>query len=397
MEFEEIGKRLEWLDKQQRTIKTDLKDLSGRSSSIEASINVVAQQVKTLNEQMNELSLAAARINQFEQLVSRQRTDLGKMIETAEKNGVRREQESLKLHHAEMEEIRKTVFQLNQAISAEEAAKKDRVHEEQRRALAAQDTRAAVDTAVRQGKEMLEAQKRLDETQRQDAKRLADLQGELASVRKRTDEVRETTALHADGIRNTENRINELLQAETSRLERQAALQQQQALAQVERDRAWKEWQEKYEVFKQQATSVEGQVAAFDDAIRAAQRAQEAYNDLNQKLERRIAEVGEMQRLGEDRVRQEWVSFKAEEQKRWTGYSLSQDEATRDLRKDLDGIGTRLTSLDDLAEILQDQLQQTTDATEKQLQELMNVAHEWLSAYERIMGHAKTKNRKSVQ
>lgn len=397
MEFEDIGKRLEWLDEQQRAIKTELKELSGQSGSAQASVNVVTQQVKTLTEQMNELSLAAARINQFEQLVSRQRTDLGKMMETAEKNGDLREQEALKLHHAEVEEIRKNVFQLTQVVKAEEAAGKERAREEQRRALAAQDARAAVDAAVRQGKEMLEAQKRLDENQRQDVKRLADLQGELGSVRKRTDEVRETTALHTDGLRNTENRINELLRAENGRQERQAALQQQQALVQVERDRAWKEWQDKYDLFKQQASHLEGQVAAFDEAIRGAQRAQEAYNDLNQKLERRIAEVGEMQRLGEDRVRQEWVTFKAEEQKRWIGYSLSQDEATRDLRKGLDGMETRLTSLDDLAEILQDQLQQTTEATEKQLQELMNVAHEWLSAYERIMGHAKTKNRKSVQ
>jgi hypothetical protein len=35
-------------------------------------------------------------------------------------------------------------------------------------------------------------------------------------------------------------------------------------------------------------------------------------------------------------------------------------------------------------------MHQTADATEQQLQELMNVAHEWLSAYERIMGHGKT-------
>jgi len=38
---------------------------------------------------------------------------------------------------------------------------------------------------------------------------------------------------------------------------------------------------------------------------------------------------------------------------------------------------------------IQDQLHQTTDATEQQLQELMNVAHQWLTAYERIMGHVR--------
>jgi sulfur transfer protein SufE len=38
---------------------------------------------------------------------------------------------------------------------------------------------------------------------------------------------------------------------------------------------------------------------------------------------------------------------------------------------------------------MQDQLHQTTDASEKQLQELMNVVHEWMTSYQRIMGHGK--------
>jgi chromosome segregation ATPase len=160
-------------------------------------------------------------------------------------------------------------------------------------------------------------------------------------------------------------------------------------MAQVERDRGWKDWQEKYEIFKQQADNMEAQVAALDDSIRAAKRAQDAYNELNQKLERRIAEVSEMQRLAEDRIRQEWVAFKADEQKRWTSHALSQEETMRDLRKDMDKLETRATTLDDTFQIMHDQLHQTTDATEKQLQELMNVTNEWLTAYERIMGHGK--------
>jgi hypothetical protein len=54
----------------------------------------------------------------------------------------------------------------------------------------------------------------------------------------------------------------------------------------------------------------------------------------------------------------------------------------------------RIEPLDESIQTLQDQMHQTTDATEQQLQELMNVAHEWLSAYERIMGHGKKVNSK---
>ena len=67
----------------------------------------------------------------------------------------------------------------------------------------------------------------------------------------------------------------------------------------------------------------------------------------------------------------------------------------RDIRKDLDKLQERVTQLDDSSQTLQDQLHQTTSTTEQQLQELMNVSHEWLTAYERIMGHAKTKTKKA--
>lgn len=96
-----------------------------------------------------------------------------------------------------------------------------------------------------------------------------------------------------------------------------------------------------------------------------------------------------MQRLTEDRLRQEWVSFKTDDQKRWTGYSLSSEESMRDIRKNVQKAEERLTELNEAAQVLQDQMHQTTDISEKQLQEMMNVVHEWMTSYQRIMGHGK--------
>lgn len=397
MEFEQIIKKLDWLDEQQRKSKLDFGDQSGRLASLEAILNGLMQQMKTLSQQINEFMPLPARINQFEQVVIKQRAELGKMVETVEKNAQQREQESAKLHAVQMEEMRKRIIELGKTITVDEAGKKDRAHEAQRLAAAVQDMRAGVDAAVQRSKDSVEAQKLFEESHRQDAKRLADVQAELASVRKRADDAREKVTLHADTIRNIENRVNQLLETEGTRQDHQAAFLQRQAMAEVERDRAWKEWQEKYEGINQKAANMEAQLLTVEEAMRAAKRAQEVYDDLSQKLERRIAEVGEMQRLGEDRVRQEWVSYKAEEQKRWTAYSLTQDETSRDTRKDLDALEKRLTAMDDAAQVIQDQLHQTAETTEKQLQELMNVAHEWLSAYERIMGHVKTRAKKAVR
>jgi chromosome segregation ATPase len=158
----------------------------------------------------------------------------------------------------------------------------------------------------------------------------------------------------------------------------------------MDRDRSIKQWKEKFDADKIQTQTVDAQIQALEEMMRNAKRAQETYNELNVKLERRINEVTEMQRLAEERLRQEWVTFKADDQKRWTGHTLSQDEGAKDIRRALQKLEERIPPLDESIQTLQDQLHQTASATEGQLQELMNVAHEWLSAYERIMGHGKT-------
>jgi exonuclease VII small subunit len=178
--------------------------------------------------------------------------------------------------------------------------------------------------------------------------------------------------------------------SENERKAAQKEFIEKQSIAHLDRERAYKEWSNSFTEFQKQTEKLDAQTLALEDTLRSAKRAQETYNELNTKLERRINEVTEMQRLAEDRLRQEWVTFRADDQKRWTGYTLSQDEGGKDARKAVQKLEDRIAKLDEAFQTTQDQLQQTTDVTEQQLQELMNVAHEWLSAYERIMGHGKT-------
>jgi ElaB/YqjD/DUF883 family membrane-anchored ribosome-binding protein len=246
-----------------------------------------------------------------------------------------------------------------------------------------------IDDAVRIAHEAIRTQNVFEEARRAESKRVADLQGELTALRKRIDEVRSRTDLGLDSYKNIESRIRELTLSESERKAAQIAFIEQQSIAQIDRDRSYKEWKEKFDNIKITTQAFDAQVLALEEALRKSARAQDTYTELNTKLERRINELTEMQRLAEDRIRQEWVTFKADDQKRWTGYTLSQDEGVKDVRRLVVKMEERIPPIEDLIENIQDQIHQTTSATEQQLQELMNVAHEWLSAYERIMGHGK--------
>ena len=117
MEFEQIGKRLEWLDEQQRQSKTSVGDLVGRIASLETSVNALSQQLKALSKDLADLTSSPARIDQFEQMLSKQRADLTKTIDAVEKTAAHREQENQKVVEAQLIELRKSIFQVSQSVN----------------------------------------------------------------------------------------------------------------------------------------------------------------------------------------------------------------------------------------------------------------------------------------
>jgi len=393
MDFEQIVKRLQWLDEEHRKDKAAIIALEERIAAFEGNIDTVKQQIKPYDKQIAGLLSTNARIDQFDTIVSRQREETRKALDEIEKKIQKREQEIVTQHQKDLLPFHKDIDELRQALTAIPPIQRDvkaRIAEEARLRDEIKEVRPPIDEAIRVTEEVLRNQRMYEEGRRQDVKRVADLQGELGALRARIDEARSKVDITADSFKNFDNRINELRISEAERKAAQTAFIEKQSVAQIDREHIYREWQEKYNEFQKEVKILETHSVTLDDSLRSAKKAQETYNELNTKLERRINEVTEMQRLTEERLRQEWITFKADDQKRWTGYTLSQDESVKELRRVLQKLEERIDPLKESIQTIQDQLHQTADATEQQLQELMNVAHEWLSAYERIMGHGKT-------
>jgi chromosome segregation ATPase len=391
MDFEQIVKRLEWLDDEHRKDKAAISKYEERLASIELNIKTLREDIKDLSKKVAEIGPVNQRISLFENSLSKQRADISESIDALEKKHQQREKDIVKRYQAGLEEISQSLPKLDQSQEISELRKliKLRADEDIKLNIAVTELKPKIDDAVRKSEDTAISVKLVEDSRRQDIKRVADMQGEITAVRKRVEEYRQKAELNNDTLRNIENRFTELIVSESDRKKAQVAFIEQQSLAQIDRDHAYKEWVSKIENFKNQNDTIDTQTQALDETLRAAKRAQETYVELNQRLERRINEITEMQRLGEDRLRQEWVTFKAEDQKRWTGYTLSSEENVREIRKTVDKYEERITAVDDASQTIQDLLHQTTDATEQQLQELMNVFHQWLTAYERIMGHVR--------
>jgi len=393
MDFEQIVKRLQWLDEEHRKDKAAIIELEERIALYEGNLDTIAQQVKPLEKQIAGLTPNSARIDQFEAIIARQREEWKEALDELDKRYQKREKDMLAQRQKDLEPFYKEIEGLKKSLTEIAPIKrelKSHTTTENRLQVEIDKLKPPIEEAKRAAEDATRVQRVFDENRKQDMKRIADLQGEITAIRKRIDEVRVKADSGVDTVRHVENRFKELLVSEAERKAQQAEFIEKQSVAHLDRERIYKEWNASHADFEKQVEKLESQSLALEDTLRSAKRAQETYNELNTKLERRINEVTEMQRLAEDRLRQEWVTFRADDQKRWTGYTLSQDEGSKDVRKVIEKLDDRITALDESFQVTQDKLEQTTDATEQQLQELMNVAHEWLSAYERIMSHGKT-------
>jgi chromosome segregation ATPase len=392
MEVEQIVKQVDWLDEERRKDKDLISKLEARLAVVEASNPTVPQQINDLNSEVTRLAAIITRMDNFDEVLMQQRIESKQLMEDLEKQIRKRDEEAEKVRRVEMRamdaslgDLRKELTQLPDLKRAIQA----RVEEESRLSKSIDDVRLRIEGARRSEEEYTRSYRLLEDGRRQDAKRLTDMQGEVASLRKRADDSRGRLELLTTGQRKIETRLNEMSTLETERREAQIAFLESQALLQVERERVWKDWQARFDTIEKQTSDVEANLQALDATHRAVKRSQTALDELTQKVERRINEITEIQRLAEERFRQEWVTFKADDQKRWTNYTLTQEEQRGESLRQYEKLAERVTHLEDTIEEIQDLIQTMNEGSEKRLQSLLAVAHEWVTAYERTLGRTR--------
>jgi len=313
-------------------------------------------------------------------------------LEELDKTVQKRGEEAEKVHQVKIRAIEADLFDIRKGLEPLPKLEKgilSRVEEDNRLGRLIDELRSKIDEVRRSEDEYTRTYRLLEDGRRQDTKRLNDLVGEITALRKRTDDQRGQGELVNTSVRKLEARLTELLTVETERRDAQTAFLDRQAILQVERDRTWKDWQARFETIEKEATEVTGQLQNLETTHRDVKRSQQVLDDLNQRVERRISEITEIQRLAEDRFRQEWVTFKADDQKRWTNYTLIQEETKSEGTRQVEKVSERVTLLEDEIQEGQDQIQVVTEQTEKRLQSLLALAHEWVSAYERSVGRSR--------
>jgi len=392
MDIDQLQKRIQWVEEDRRKEKDAIALLENKLVSLEGSLAASLQQGKSLSSEITRLSAIIVRMDQYDQALIKTRLESKQAIDELDKTLKLRMDESEKVQRVQIKSFDGNFTDLHKQLELIPKLDKNiqaRIDIEIAIRRSLDELREKIDTVRIEEEEYTRTIRLLEDGRRQDAKRILDLQGEVNALRKRMDDQRGQNELMNTNLHKLENRLNEIITVESERRDTMTNFINKQTITQVERDRTWKEWQSRFDSIENQAMDIETQLVNLDTTHREVKRIQANLEDLTQRIERRISEITEIQRLSEDRFRQEWVTFKADDQKRWTNYTLTQEEQRNEATRQFDKLAEQTTHIEDELQEVKDLLQQANELVEKRLQTILAIAHEWVTTYERTMGHSR--------
>ncbi len=372
--IEQLEKRVEWLDNERRNDKTNLASLQNRLTILEGENLNLRKQIKELEVLINRNTNQISNMDKYDNRIERLNIDLTKQIREVNQRADANLNESQKRIKIEIDSVKKTLAELYpltemfDSIRAEIGSLK---LEDTRLARLNDELKVKIQEVGRFDEDYRRSLQLLEEGRRQEAKRLTDLQGEVASVRKRIEETRSRFDSFSDSFRTFDTRIAELQTNEKDRRENQSIFIDRVNNSLVEKDKVFAGWERRFTEIDQFNANLGSQIETLENARKAVSKAIQSAEEVTQRFERRINEITELQRLNDDRYRQEWTNFKSEDVKRWTNYMLAQEEQNRVSSQQFTDVAKQLDELENVTALLRDELNNLSRETVRHVQKVL--------------------------
>jgi hypothetical protein len=388
MEKEQLENKVEWLDAERRKALDTIAILEKRLVSLEKSITQETASAKSISGHTTRLDNQAEKVAALDEQVKAHRAETKAEFQSIEK--LRKQQEKSFEH--EQKGLNKVLDDFRQEVGQLQALQKalnERAEETNALDGRLELLKESIQEIITGEQRRNQIASSLEESSKQDAKRLTEMHAEVAALLTRL----ESAAKQTEGIllsqRKVDKRMDEVVAAEAERQKEHDAALEKGALAESDREHHWKEWEKRFTSVEKLAGEVAGRLKEFDSTEVALKRAETSFNELVEKINRRVNELGEIQRLGDQRFRQEWSTFQADAQKRWSSFTLSHEEHQRETARQREKLADQVSQVEDNLREIQDALQHLGDQSERNLQTLLEMARDSLAEHERFVSNSR--------
>ncbi len=337
-DLQQAFRMIEWLDEERRRDKTTIAKLEERLQQQQGHIEQLTRHINGVEKEQNDMRTQFIPAGRDTEVSEQLRGEMRQLIEAVESKRLAAERELERRQEFAREMATRPVRELNERV--------DKVEQNLEDIGAARAERDRVATALSLVQQRIEdiAKKSedperrvvlLEEQRRQDNRRISDMQTQLPELQKIIDGVKaKVDRIEALSLAN-EKRAVELQNTERTRREELQAFTDQQALIMQQRDQQIKEISRSVGAYDEEIRRSLERLESWGETYRQMKKIVGDFERIGERLERRINEVAEMQRLSEERFREEWNDWIKDDQRRWKQFTLSNDEAWRNHEKEM--------------------------------------------------------------
>jgi chromosome segregation ATPase len=380
LETEQIDKRVSWLDEQRRKDVREVTRLEELLEALDESSRQQAQQLRDLAGEVARIPALEARIRQYDETIAKHRSDILQQLETQDERRFAREKqlESLRTIDQkkvvdEVDELRSKLKELDRISETLETRKREEV----RVSRSLDEVEKRVDqtsTAIENEKRSVSGIKDAGEKNRQ---RLNELENRASAAKRRVDELHSLIESLEDQMRKLATRAEVLELSEKELRQSQTLWSEQQTARLAEFERAWNAWEKRFADFEIQSDDLKNRIESYEETHRGLLLLRDELKDVVERIDRRIGEVSEIQRLSEDRFKQEWSTFRADEQKRWSSHKLSAEEQWKEHDRKHGLISDLLKELQERLETTTSHLEELDRSSKGRIEDLVALVREW--------------------
>jgi chromosome segregation ATPase len=359
MDINQAARMIEWLDEERRQDKGTIATLEERLAQQQEVIDKLQRRLSSIESDQTVIKSQSTTALRESEILDQVRQEMRQLLEEKESKRLTAEREAERRTQLQREQMTRPVQELSEKITKLERTTTEvpALQMERERTTA---TLATVQQRIDDIMKKLDEPERrlafLEEQRRQDVRRISEIESDMPEIQKQIDNVRPKLTLLEDLALRNERRVQEVQNGERGRREQIQQFIDQQTLVIQERD---KQIEDLLKKFGEQDSLMQQNIERFEtweEAYRQMRAIVEDFQRISDRLERRINEVAEMQRLSEERFRQEWNDWRNDDQKRWKQFTLSNDEVWRLHDKDFDRYVERLDSIVDDIEPLRDSI-----------------------------------------
>ncbi len=351
MDINQAARMIEWLDEERRRDKTIIATLEERLAQQQDTISVLSKRLNSIESDQTVIRTQLTPTGREAEMIDQMRKEMQQLIEGVEAKRLTAEREADRRAELGRENVMRPVREVTERLDKLERQTSDLPAlqiERERLADSVSTLQQRADDLIKRLEEPDRRISFLEEQRRQDARRLSEVQSELPEIQKQIDSVRPKLALLEDLALRTERRVQDVQNGDRERRDQIQQFIDQQTLLLQQRDQQIADLIKR---FGEQDNVMQRNIERFEtwsEAYRSMKKIVDDFERIGDRLERRINEVAEMQRLSEERFRQEWNDWTSDDQKRWKQFTISNDEVWRSHDKEFDRFVQKMTELENM-------------------------------------------------